>query len=77
LIAKGAIHVHHSNDDELNRMTELMARYEDTPMDFADASLVVLAERTGIKTVFTFDSDFAVYRINGKDPFELIPPYSP
>jgi uncharacterized protein len=50
-----------------------MEQYQDTPMDLADASLVVLAEVTGLKRIFTLDSDFYVYKINGKDSFDVVP----
>ncbi len=73
LHTKGAIRAHSSSDDELNRISELMEQYQDTPMDFADASLVVLAEVTGGKRILTLDSDFYVYRIHGKDSFDVIP----
>jgi len=67
LLTTGAVHVHTSTEDELPRISELMERYKDTPMSFADASLVVLAEVRGIKRIFTLDSDFRVYRINGRE----------
>ncbi len=50
-----------------------MERYSDTPMDVADASLVSLAELSGLRRILTLDSDFQVYRINGRDAFEMIP----
>ena len=50
----------------------LMEKYEDTPMDLADASLVAAAETLGLKRIFTLDSDFYVYRINDKDAFDVI-----
>jgi predicted nucleic acid-binding protein len=37
-----------------------------SPMDFADATLIVVAERTGIKKIISIDSDFDVYRLPGK-----------
>jgi hypothetical protein len=49
-----------------------MQQYADTPMDFADASLVVTAEKLGIKKILTFDRHFYAYRINGIDSFEVI-----
>ena len=54
-------------------MRWLMEKYQDTPMDLADASLVAVAEARGLKRILTLDSDFYIYRINGKDPFEVIP----
>jgi len=36
------------------------------PADFADASLIALAERLNLSRVASVDSDFAVYRTLGK-----------
>jgi uncharacterized protein len=57
----------------LTRMYALMERYQDLPMDLADASLVALAEERRMRQVFTVDNDFRVYRLPGGDAFELIP----
>jgi uncharacterized protein len=51
-----------------------MQKYRDLPMDFADATLVALAERIGSKRIFTIDSDFLLYRWQDKHAFELICP---
>lgn len=53
-------------------MRRLMAKYGDLPMDFADASLVRVAERDGLDRVFTLDRDFRVYRRDG-GVFQIIP----
>lgn len=58
---------------EQTRMRELMEQYQDVPMDLADASLVTIAEVKKIKRIFTLDSDFYVYRIYGRESFEVIP----
>ena len=51
-----------------------MEKYKDIPMDFADATLVVLAEETGINEVFTLDRrGFNSYRIKGKKAFKILP----
>lgn len=47
----------------LARALELMVEYIRVPMDFADASLVAMAENYNLRTIFTLDSDFTVYRI--------------
>ena len=53
---------------------DLVQKYADLPMDFADASLVVLAEDLGTNLVFTTDfRDFEVYRINGRRRFQIFP----
>ena len=57
----------------VERSSRLMDKYADLPMDFADATLVALAEEEGHRTVFTLDSDFGVYRIRGRLPFRIIP----
>ncbi len=72
-VERGGLSLHNPQADEWRRVRALMEQYHDTPMDFADASLVALAEATGLKRILTLDDDFYVYRINGKETFELIP----
>jgi len=49
---------------DIGRSFELMHQYSDCPMDFADASLIVVAENMKIKSVFTLDvNDFSTYKI--------------
>ena len=60
--------------DDVPRVRELMWKYRDRPMDFADAALVRVAEREGIDTVFTVDRrDFDVYRLLGRRRFKIVP----
>lgn len=54
------------------RIIELMAKYHDTPMDLADASLVSAAEVLGLDRIFTYDNDFYIYRIDDKTAFNVI-----
>ena len=54
-------------------MRALMEKYVDRPMDLADASLVAAAETQRLHRVFTLDSDFRVYRINGTTAFDVVP----
>jgi predicted nucleic acid-binding protein len=49
-----------------------MAQYQDRPMDIADATLVIIAEKTGIKRILTLDSDFLFYRISHKESFDVL-----
>lgn len=72
-VERGAMLLHTPNPDEWQRVRDLMEKYKDTPMDFADASLVSLAELRGLKRILTLDSDFNIYGIRGKDSFEVIP----
>lgn len=60
--------------ESLRRSMELMEKYKDTPMDFADATLVVLAEETGMNEIFTLDTKgFRTYRLFGKKVFKIWP----
>lgn len=52
------------DDKTMSRCFELMIQYADRPMDFADASLVAVAEAEQLNKVFTIDrNDFSTYRI--------------
>ncbi len=57
----------------VERSAELMATYADLPMDLADATLVAVAEERGTRRVFTLDSDFQVYRLHGRQRFDVVP----
>lgn len=58
----------------LSRARRLMSKYADLPMDYADATLVVLAEELSTDLVFTTDRrDFSVYRIEGDRSFAIKP----
>ena len=59
--------------DDIVRVCVLMRKYDDAPMDFADASLVAAAESLNITQILTLDSHFYAYRINDKTPFEVMP----
>ncbi|GHV06474.1 pilus biogenesis protein [Spirochaetia bacterium] len=51
---------------DIGRVIELTRKYQDLPMDFADCTLVIAAEKTGIRSIISIDSDFDVYRLPGK-----------
>ena len=58
----------------LQRVRRLLDKYADLPMDFADATLVALAEDLDCTSVFTTDrTDFSVYRVRGRKPFRIVP----
>jgi predicted nucleic acid-binding protein len=73
LLENNGAEIYRPGDDETKRMLELMEQYQNVPMDLADASLVALAETTGLRQIFTLDSDFYIYRINDREPFEVFP----
>ncbi len=58
----------------LRRARDLVDQYSDLPMDYADATLVGLAEELDTDLVLTTDRrDFGVYRIGGRRRFEVLP----
>lgn len=63
-----------STPASLRRARTLLEKYAGLPMDFADATLVVLAEELGTSLVFTTDrSDFGVYRLKDRKAFRILP----
>jgi uncharacterized protein len=61
-------------DSDLQALDTLMRRYADRPMDFADATLVHVAEREGLHTILTIDhDDFETYRIGRNAKFRILP----
>lgn len=54
----------------LPRVESLMMKYQDLPMDLADASLVILAEQLGSGRILSTDRrDFHTYRWKNREPF--------
>ena len=48
-------------------------KYADREVDFADASLVWLAERSGLRQILTVDvSDFSTFRLSNGKRFDLV-----
>jgi uncharacterized protein len=77
-IRSGALRMSVIDHSELPEIQDLMRRYSDRPMDFADATLVYLARREGLSTVFTVDhSDFNTYRIERRKRFRIFPTTRP
>ena len=73
-ILKGGATLVPQSTSSLARAAVLMDKYRDIPMDFADATLVVLAEEMGIHEIFTLDiRGFQAYRFLGKKPFTIYP----
>ena len=73
-ILTGGLAIHDIPEAAYERVQELMKKYADNPMDFADASLVVVAEIHQVRKVFTLDrSDFGRYRPRHCSHFEIVP----
>ena len=73
-IRSGAVSIHPIQDADLSELDRLMAKYLDRPMDFADATLVLMAKRLSLNTVFTIDfNDIETYRIERRKRFRILP----
>ncbi|WP_421654382.1 hypothetical protein [Leptothermofonsia sp. ETS-13] len=64
--------VYEIQEKDYVRLLELMEKYHDQPMDFADATLILMAEKTGNRQILTLDSDFLFYRIGNQETFDVI-----
>ena len=54
-------------------LARIIAQYASLPCDYADASLIALAERTGVTAIATIDRrDFSVYRLRGRKRFTIL-----
>lgn len=71
-VVDGVIKLYDPEKGEWERLRTLMHTYKDSPMDFADASLVVAGERLRLGRVFTTDKHFYAYRLYGRGAFEVI-----
>ena len=73
-LRSGAIRVFTIEESKSPEVQALMLRYGERRMDFADATLVYLARRERLSTVFTVDhADFHAYRIDGRKRFRVLP----
>ena len=73
-ILSGGVRVDEIPEELQPRVSELMKKYSDNPMDLADASLVAIAEHHKIKKIFTLDRrDFSRYRPQHCARFEIVP----
>jgi len=60
--------------DELEPVQRLLSKYKNIPISLADACLVRMSERITDSAVLTLDSDFTIYRRNGRQQIPLILP---
>jgi len=74
MVERGALQLLPLHAADVSRIRELMRKYADRPMDMADASLLRVAEREGIRRIFTLDrKDFSVYRLHNRIRPTLLP----
>ena len=71
LIASGVLKLDYSLQDEVEHVQVLLHKYESLPMSLADACLVRMSELYDAP-VFTFDTDFRIYRRQGRQRIPLL-----
>ena len=73
-LTRGAFQLVPSSQASLKRVSVLMDRYRNVPMDFADATLVALGEETESEWIFTLERrGFSTFRMNRNRAFQIIP----
>ncbi len=74
MIERGVLRILEIGNEDLPEIRSLMRKYSDQPMDFADATLVHVAQREALYEVFTLDQrDFCVYRLKQDKSFTIFP----
>jgi len=74
LVENGAIAIAFRVEEHVAALRRLHQKYRDTPISLADACIVRMAEIHDRHAVLTLDSDFTVYRKDGRVPLTLIYP---
>lgn len=72
MATSGGISILDLGATDLVRMKELVQKYRDLPMDFADAAIVRAAERDGLTELISFDKHFAIYRLPRRARFTIL-----
>jgi uncharacterized protein len=74
MVGEGFLTIGMAVADHHSALLAMVRRYADVPMSLADACLVRLAELFPQSLVLTLDSDFSVYRKNGRQVIEVLRP---
>ena len=73
-VLESVVEIVPANTKSLQKTKNLMKKYADLPMDYADATIVCLATETRIQNVITFErKDFAIYKLPKKQSFTIMP----
>lgn len=60
-IKRDALEIPNITKKDITRIISLSKKYSDIPMDFADATLIVISESKNIEEIISIDSDFYIY----------------
>ena len=74
MVGEGFLTIGMAVADHHSALLAMVRRYADVPMSLADACLVRLAELFPQSPVLTLDSDFSVYRKNGRQVIAVLRP---
>jgi uncharacterized protein len=66
MLKENFLHIGLQVKEHADAIAAMIERYTNVPMSLADACLVRLAELHPKSPVFTLDSDFSIYRKNGR-----------
>ena len=73
-VLESVVEIVPASTKSLKNTKDLMKKYADLPMDYADATIVCLATETHMQKVVTFDrKDFAIYKLPKKQSFTIMP----
>ena len=74
MIERGVLKILELGTEDLPPIRSLIRKYSDQPMDFADATLVHVADREGLREIFTLDRcDFTIYKLKQGRTLSVIP----
>jgi uncharacterized protein len=74
LVSHGLVRIARNLDEVVEAVKALFGRYSNVPSSLADACLIRLSEKHERCRVMTLDSDFHVYRRNGRKVIPLLRP---
>lgn len=74
MIRRGLVSPGFQLSEHTEPVANLMKKYSDVPMSLADACLVRMAEIVSDCALLTLDSDFRIYRRNGRQVIPLLTP---
>jgi predicted nucleic acid-binding protein len=72
-VRDGAFHQQELSSSDLDRIAELMRRFQDFPLGVADASIIAVAKRLKIHEIASIDGYVRAVRPRGIDFFMLLP----
>lgn len=73
-VAAGIIQIPFSLAQSAGQVRDILRKYRDGDIDFADACLIHLASELGSPDILTLDKDFEHYRWGRNNPFHLLIP---